>query len=139
MQSSCAESRVQSPVLSPVRGVSFLLRREQSFTRPSSPAWLAWLEAFGSFLLRLAISLPDSPSICYHLVSTIHFILSQHHHRVPYRSRWEFKFWPGYPAYNRPLFLKATMGPLADSTASLMFTLKCSGFIDATLFQDGNL
>ena len=41
-------------VLSPVGGVSFLLRREQSFSRPSGPAWLAWLEAFRSFLLRLA-------------------------------------------------------------------------------------
>ena len=51
---SCGSPVSRVRVLSPVRGVSFLLRREQSFSRPSGPAWLAWLEAFGSFLLRLA-------------------------------------------------------------------------------------
>ena len=49
-------------VLSPVVGGSFLLRREQSFSRPSGPAWLAWLEAFGSFLLRLELRVEASSS-----------------------------------------------------------------------------
>ena len=59
---SRSESRVKSCVLSPVGGVSLLLRREQSFSRPSGPAWLAWLEAFGSFLLRLELRVEASSS-----------------------------------------------------------------------------